>query len=84
MAKSDSKAQRKSSLSYCTWLERRVWILNLEAEIPNAFRELGVHFIIYFLYILIFFSYIYTLSFFSLFSLLFFYTHIFYFTPLEV
>jgi hypothetical protein len=37
MAKSDPEAQRKSSLSDCTWLERGVWILNLETfEIPNA------------------------------------------------
>jgi uncharacterized protein YjhX (UPF0386 family) len=26
MAKSDPEAQRKSSLSDCTWLEKRVWI----------------------------------------------------------
>jgi hypothetical protein len=37
MAKSDPEAQSKSSLSDCTWLERWVWILNLETfEIPNA------------------------------------------------
>jgi hypothetical protein len=37
VAKSDPEAQRKSSLSDFTWLERCVWILNLETfEIPNA------------------------------------------------
>jgi hypothetical protein len=47
--RSDPKAQRKSSLSDCTWLERYVWILNLETfEIPNALLEnRGVHFILF-------------------------------------
>jgi hypothetical protein len=37
MAQSDLEAQRKSSLLDCTWLERRVSILNLETfEVPNA------------------------------------------------
>jgi hypothetical protein len=37
MAKSDPEAQRKSLLSDCTWLEKLVWILNLETfEILNA------------------------------------------------
>jgi hypothetical protein len=37
IAKSDPEEQRESSLSDCTWLEKRVWILNLETfEIPNA------------------------------------------------
>jgi hypothetical protein len=37
MEKSDPEVQRKSLLSDCTWLEKRVWILNLETfEIPDA------------------------------------------------
>jgi hypothetical protein len=31
MAKSDPEAQRKSSLSYCTWLENEYGSFNLEA-----------------------------------------------------
>jgi uncharacterized protein YjhX (UPF0386 family) len=34
MAKSDPEAQRKSSLSDCTWLENEYGTFNL--EIPNA------------------------------------------------
>jgi hypothetical protein len=59
MAKSDPDAQRKSSLSDCTWLENDYGSFNLEAfEIPNALLEnRGVHFIFIFTHTHIFFSF---------------------------
>jgi hypothetical protein len=78
MAKSDPETQRKSSLLDCTWLEKRVWILNLETfEIPNALQRTGEFTLFYFyelIYIYILFSYIFFLIFFS-----FLYTHVFFF-----
>jgi hypothetical protein len=73
MRKSDGEAQRKSSLSDCTWLERWVWILIFETfEIPNSFREPGSS--LYFLYILIFlFSFFFIHIFFLYLFLSFFY-----------
>jgi hypothetical protein len=80
MAKSDPEAQRKSSLSDCTWLERCVWIfLNLETlKFLMHFREPGSSlYFIFISYILIFFfSHIF--FFFSLYSLF------LYFLPFEL
>jgi hypothetical protein len=76
MAKSDPEAQRKSSLSDCTWLENEYGSFNLEAlEFLMHFREPGsslffTHTHIYFF----FFSYIHIFFFFFL-SL----SHFFYF-----
>jgi hypothetical protein len=57
MAKSDPEAQRKSSLSDCTWLENEYGSLNLEAlKFLMHFREPGSSLYFYF----------YTYSFFSL------------------
>jgi hypothetical protein len=72
MAKSDPEAQRKSSLSDCTWLKKWVWILNLETfEIPNALLEnQGVHFILFlWTHIYFFFSHTYFFFIFFFFSL---------------
>jgi hypothetical protein len=76
MVKSDPEAQKKSSLSDCTWLERWVWILNLETfEIPNLLwrtREFTLFYfykLIYIFFFLYLFSHIFfPLSFFSLYS----------------
>jgi hypothetical protein len=66
MEKSDPEAQRKSSLSDCTWLENEYGSFNLETlKFLMHFREPGVHFIL-FLHILIFFSYTYIFSIFFL------------------
>jgi hypothetical protein len=55
MAKSDPEAQRKSSLSDCTWLEDEFGSFNLEAlKFLMRFREAGSSLIL-FLHILIFF-----------------------------
>jgi hypothetical protein len=79
MAKSDPEAQRKSSLSDCTWLENEFGSFNLEAlKFLMHFREPGssLYFIII-SYILIFFLF----SFFSLYSLFFFlFSHFFSFS----
>jgi hypothetical protein len=54
-AKSDPEAQRKSSLSDCTWLENEFGSFNLEAlKFLMHIRESGSHFIL-FLHILTFF-----------------------------
>jgi hypothetical protein len=57
MAKSDPKAQRKSSLSDCTWLENEYGSFNHEPlKFLMHFRELGSSFYFIFIsYILIFF-----------------------------
>jgi hypothetical protein len=55
MAKSDPEAQRKSSLSDCTWLENEFGSFNLETlKFLMHFGESGSHFIL-FLHILTFF-----------------------------
>jgi hypothetical protein len=55
MAKSDPEAQRKSSLSDCTWLENEYGSFNLEAlKFLMHFREPGSSFLL-FLHILIFY-----------------------------
>jgi hypothetical protein len=91
MAKSDPEAQRKSSLSDCTWLENENGSFNLESlKFLMYFREPGSSFYFIFIsYILIFFSYLYFffLSFsFYLFLIffLFFFLIIFLFAPLEL
>jgi hypothetical protein len=73
MAKSDPEAQRKSSLSDCTWLEKMsLDLLNLETlKFLTHFREPGSSlYFIFISYILIFFlfSYFLFLSFSFLFS----------------
>jgi hypothetical protein len=57
MAKSDPEAQRKSSLSDCTWLENEYGSFNLETlKFLMHFREPGSSFYFIFIsYILIFF-----------------------------
>jgi hypothetical protein len=77
MAKSDPEAQRKFSLSDCTWLENEFGSFNLEAlKSVMHFRESGSSlYFIFISYILIFFSFLFFLihifffiSFFSFFS----------------
>jgi hypothetical protein len=75
MAKSDLEAQRKSSLSDCTWLENEYGSFNLEAlKFLMHFREPGssLHFIFTQL-IFLSFSHIYIFLLFFLFSFLFFF-----------
>jgi hypothetical protein len=57
MAKSDPKAQRKSPLSDCTWLENEYGSFNIESlKFLMHFREPGSSFYFIFIsYILIFF-----------------------------
>jgi hypothetical protein len=65
MAKSDPEAQRKSSLSDCTWLENEYGSFNLEAlKFPMHFREPGSSLYFYFYtylyyYFFLFLTYIY-------------------------
>jgi hypothetical protein len=74
MAKSDPEAQRKSSLSDCTWLENEYGSFNLETlKFLMHFREPGSSFI--FTHTHIFFSYIYIYIYFL--SLSFFVSHFF-------
>jgi hypothetical protein len=83
MAKSDPEAQRKSSLSDCTWLEYEYGSFNLEAlKFPMHFREPGSSFYFY-LYShisFLFLTYIFSFSYFSLFH---FFLIKFLFAPLE-
>jgi hypothetical protein len=64
----DPEAQKKSSLSDCTWLENEYGSFNLEAlKFLMHFREPGSSLYIYFYtysYFFLFFSYIYIFSFF--------------------
>jgi hypothetical protein len=67
MAKSDPEAQRKSSLSDCTWLENEYGSFNLEAlKFLMHFREPGssLYFIFTHTHIFLFFSYVYIYFFF--------------------
>jgi hypothetical protein len=75
MAKSDPEAQRKSSLSDCTWLENEFGSFNLETlKFLMHFGESGSHFIlflhiltfflIHIFFLFLFFSYLYFCSFF--------------------
>jgi hypothetical protein len=95
MAMSDPEAQRKSSLSDCTWLENEFGSFNLESlKFLMHFREPGgsVYFI-FISYILIYILFLF--SFFSLYSLFFFisffsfsfsfsFSSIFYLLPFEL
>jgi hypothetical protein len=90
MAKSDPEAQRKSSLSDCTWLENEYGFFNLEAlKFLMHFREPGsslyfiLHILIFFLFFLIyiFFLFFFILIFFSFFS---FSSKFFYLIPFEL
>jgi hypothetical protein len=70
MEMSDPEAQRKSSLSDCTWLENEYGSFNLEAlKFLMHFRELGssLYFILFshILIFFIFFSYIFLFIFLS-------------------
>jgi hypothetical protein len=83
MAKSDPEAQRKSSLSDCTWLENEYGSFNLEAlKFLMHFRESGcsLYFIFTHTHIFSLFSHIYIFSFF--FILIFSFSSNFLFAPL--
>jgi hypothetical protein len=87
MAKSHPEAQRKSSLSDCTWLENEYGSFNLEVLIfLMQFREPGSSFYFYTFFFFFFFSYIYFFLF-SLFLFLIFYfsfsSNFFYLLPLN-
>jgi hypothetical protein len=87
MAKNDPEAQRKSSLSDCSWLENEFGSFDLEAlKFLMHFREPRSSLCFIFFYILIFFSFSHTLFFlsfsFSLFSF-FFLIKNFYLLPLN-
>jgi hypothetical protein len=75
MAKSDPEAQRKPSLSDCTWLESEYGSFNLEAsKFLCTLENRGVHFIFIFTHTHIFFSFSHiSLSFFLSFSHFFFF-----------
>jgi hypothetical protein len=84
MAKNDPEAQRKSSLSDCTWLENEYGSFNLEALKLCTLDNRGVHFI-FMSYILIYFFLFLFFSLYSLFLLLsFFHSFVFLFAPLEL
>jgi hypothetical protein len=79
MAKSDPEAQKKSSLSDCTWLENEYGSFNLEAwKFLMHFREPGssLYFYFYTYSYFFFFSYIYIYFFLSF--------EFFYLLPLEL
>jgi hypothetical protein len=91
MAKSDPEAQRKSSLSDCTWLENKYGSFNLEAlKFLMHFREPGsslyFYFYTYSYFFFSFFPHTYTFSslfIFLSFSFSFFISHQFFlFAPL--
>jgi hypothetical protein len=93
MAKSDPEAQRKSSLSDCTWLENEFGSFNLEAlKFLMHFREpaspLYFIFISYILIFFLFFSFshthIFVLSLFFSIFFFFFLIKFFLFAPLEL
>jgi hypothetical protein len=91
MAKSDPEAQRKSSLSDCTWLENEYGSFNLEAlkflmhfgepgsSLYFIFTQTHIFFFSHFFFILTFFLF---LSFFFLIFFFFFLIKIFLFAPL--
>jgi hypothetical protein len=67
MAKSDPEAQKKSSLSDCTWLENEYGSFNIETlKFLMYFREPGSSFYFYSYSHFFSFSYIYFFSFFFL------------------
>jgi hypothetical protein len=94
MEKSDPEAQRKSSLSDCTWLENEYGSFNLEAlKFLMHFREPGSslyfifthsYFSLFLIYIYIY-IYIYSFFFISLSHFFFFFLiNFFLFSPLEL
>jgi cellulose synthase/poly-beta-1,6-N-acetylglucosamine synthase-like glycosyltransferase len=87
MAKSDPDAQRKSSLSDCTWLENEYGSFNLEAlKFLMHFREPGSSLYFYIIHTHIFFSFSYFFlytHFFLLLSFFFSFIHFFYLLPLN-
>jgi hypothetical protein len=87
MAKSDPEAQRKSSLSDCTWLENEYGSFNLEAfKFLMHFREPGSSLLFLFTHTHIFFSFSHIFSFFLSFSHFFLFSlfSIFYLLPFEL
>jgi hypothetical protein len=86
MAKSDPEAQRKYSLSDCTWFENKFGSFNLQAlKFLMHFRELGSS--LYFFLVLTFFSFSHTYIFsFSLYSFFFLFLSfsLFLFPPFEL
>jgi hypothetical protein len=86
MAKSDPEAQRKSSLSDCTWLENEFGFFNLESlKFLMHFREPGssLYFIFYILTLFLFLIYIFSSSF-PLYSFFLFLSNFFYLFPFEL
>jgi hypothetical protein len=92
MAKSDPEAQRKSSLSDCTWLENEFGSFNLQSlKFLMHFREPGSSlYFIFISYIIIFFvffsfshTHIFVLSLFFSFFFFFFSSNFFYLLPLN-
>jgi hypothetical protein len=84
MTKSDLEAQRKSSLSDCSWLENEYGSFNLEAlKFLMHFREPGSSLYFYFYTCSYFFSHLYIYIFFPSF-LSFFSFVFFYFLPFEL
>jgi hypothetical protein len=83
MAKSDPKAQKKSSLSDCTWLENEYGTFNLEIlKFLMHFREPG-SLLYFYSYSYIFFSFSHTFFFFIL-IFYFSFSSFFYFLPFEL
>jgi hypothetical protein len=83
MAKSDPKAQRKSSLSDCTWLENEYGSFNLEAlKFLMHLREPGSSLYFYFYTYSYFFSFSHIYFFYFFF--LFFFFEFFYLLPFEL
>jgi hypothetical protein len=81
MTKSDPKAQRKSSLSDCTWLENEYGSFNLEAlKFLMHFREPGSSLYFIFRHTHIFFLFSHFFLYTHLFS---FFLSLFLFAPLE-
>jgi hypothetical protein len=84
MAKNDLEAQRKTSLSDCTWLENEYGSFNLETlKFLMHFREPGS--LVYFTNSYLFsFSHTYIFSLYSFFHFFFFFLIIFYLLPFEL
>jgi hypothetical protein len=84
MEKSDPKAQRKSSLSNCTWMKNEKGSFNLETlKFLMHFREPGSSFFLFLLILTFLFLFsLFSLSHFFFFSfLIFFFLIIFYCSP---
>jgi hypothetical protein len=86
MAKNDPEAQRKSSLSDCTWLESEYGSFNLEAlKFLMHFREPGSSLYFYFTHTHFFLFLVFLFLSFFLFLIFFFFLSrkFFYFLPFE-